>query len=78
MARKERHVVPNMKKGGWDSKRENSEKASKHFDTKEEAMSWSRDKSKKEGSELIPHKKDGTIQNPDSHGNDPNPPKDKN
>tara|TARA_R110000823_G_scaffold58763_2_gene141619 strand:+ start:21242 stop:21475 length:234 start_codon:yes stop_codon:yes gene_type:complete len=77
MSRKERHVVPN-KDGGWDSKRENAKKASKHFETKDDAMKWSRDKSREEGSELIPHRKDGTIQNPDSHGNDPNPPKDKN
>jgi 5-methylcytosine-specific restriction endonuclease McrA len=34
MPRKERHVVPNSEKGGWDSKRENAERASKHFDTK--------------------------------------------
>ncbi|RXG17985.1 DUF2188 domain-containing protein [Leeuwenhoekiella aestuarii] len=77
MARKERHVTPN-KTGGWDSKRENAERASKHFETKKEAMDWSRQKSKSEGSELIPHKMNGRIQNPDSHGNDPNPPKDKN
>jgi len=74
MARKERHVVPG-KDGGWDSKRENAERASKHFETKEDAMKWSREKSGEEGSELIPHRKDGTIQNPDSHGNDPFPPK---
>lgn len=77
MARKERHVVPNPD-GGWDSKRENAERASKHFERKEDAMDWSRNKSRQEGSELIPHRKDGTIQNPDSHGNDPCPPKDKN
>lgn len=76
MSRKERHVVPNPG-GGWDSKRENAERASKHFEKKEDAMSWSREKSKTENSELIPHRKDGTIQNPDSHGNDPCPPKDK-
>jgi len=76
MARKERHVFSNPN-GGWDSKREHAERASKHFDTKKEAMDWSREKSKQEKSELIPHKKDGKIQNPDSHGNDPNPPKDK-
>lgn len=76
MSRKERHVVPNPD-GGWDSKRENAERASKHFETKEDAMQWSRKKSNSEGSELVPHKKDGTIQNPDSHGKDPNPPKDK-
>ncbi len=74
MPRKERHVVPNPE-GGWDSKREKARKASKHFDTKKEAMDWSRDKSKREKSELIPHKEDGKIQNPDSHGNDPYPPK---
>lgn len=38
-------------------------------------MKCSREKSNSEGPELIPHRKDGTIQNPDSHGNDPFPPK---
>tara|TARA_R110002072_G_scaffold249366_1_gene408304 strand:- start:1078 stop:1311 length:234 start_codon:yes stop_codon:yes gene_type:complete len=77
MARKERHVVANPD-GGWDSKREKAERASKHFETKKEAKDWSRQKSSSEGSELIPHKRNGRIQNPYSHGNDPNPPKDKN
>ena len=78
MPRKERHVVPNSDKGGWDSKRENAERSSKHFETKKEAMDWSREKSKQEKSELISHGKDGKIQNPNSHGNDPVPPYDKN
>ncbi len=76
MARKERHVVPNPE-GGWDSKKNNAQRASKHFETKQEAMVWSKAKAKEEGSELIPHKKDGTIQNPNSYGNDPFPPRDK-
>jgi len=76
MARKERHVTPNPD-GGWDSKKNNAARASKHFETKEDAMAWSRQKAKEEGSELIPHKKDGRIQNPNSYGNDPCPPKDK-
>lgn len=75
--RKERHVVPSSG-GGWDSKKNNAQRASKHFNTKEEAMQWSREKAKQEKSELIPHKKDGTIQNPNSYGKDPNPPRDKN
>ncbi|WP_313101555.1 DUF2188 domain-containing protein [Epilithonimonas sp.] len=75
--RNERHVVPNSD-GGWDSKKNNAQRASKHFDTKGEAMQWSREKAKQEKSELIPHKKDGTIQNPNSYGKDPNPPRDKN
>ncbi len=76
MARKERHVVTKPG-GGWDSKRENAERASKHFETKKEAEKYSRDLSKKEGSELIVHGKDGKIQRSGSHGNDPIPPKDK-
>ena len=76
MSRKERHVVPSPN-GGWDSKREKAERVSKHFETKQDAMDWSKDKAKREGSELIPHKRDGKIQNPNSYGNYPNPPKDK-
>ena len=69
-----RHVVPN-KDRGWDSKKGGAERASKNFETKKEAEQWSRQKSRQEGSELIIHKKDGTIQRRDSHGNDPYPPK---
>jgi len=54
MPRKERHVVPNSDRGGWDTKRENAERASKHFETKKDAIDWSRPKAKQEGSELIP------------------------
>lgn len=78
MSRKERHVVYNRNKKKWESKRENAEKSSKDFDTKKEAMDWSIEKAKKEKSELIPHRmKDGRIQNPNSYGNDPFPPRDK-
>jgi len=76
MVRKERHVVPNPE-GGWDSKKNNAQRASKHFETKKEALEWSREKAKEENSELIPHGKDGKIQNPSSYGNDPCPPEDK-
>jgi hypothetical protein len=77
MPRKERHIVPNSDKGGWDSKLGNAKRASKHFENKIDALNWSKEKSKKEKSELIPHGKDSRIQNPNSYGNDPNPPKDK-
>ena len=70
MARKTRHVTP-YSDGGWESKKGGAERASKHFDTKKEAEQYSRDLSRKEQSELIIHKKDGTIQRADSHGNDP-------
>lgn len=69
-----RHVVPNQD-GGWSSKKGGADRSSKNFDTKKKAEKWSRDQSRKEGSELLIHKKDGTIQRRDSHGNDPYPPK---
>ena len=75
--RKEIHVVPNSNRGVWDAKRNNAERSSKHFETKQDAMNWARDKARNDGAELIPHKKDGTIQNPNSYGGDPCPPKDK-
>ena len=69
--KKQIHIVPNSDRGGWDAKRPNAERASKHFDTKQEAMNWSRELAKKEGLEMIPHLKTGQIQNPNSYGNDP-------
>lgn len=77
MKRKEIHVVPNTDKGGWDANKPELSKISKHFNKKQDAMDWSRNQAIKEGRELIPHGKDGRIQNPSSHGNDPCPPKDK-
>ena len=56
MSKKSRHVVPNTE-GGWDSKKSGAERASKHFDTKKEAEKYSRELSKKEGSELFIHGK---------------------
>lgn len=76
MPRKTHHVVPNPE-GGWGVKKGGSEKASKIFETKEPAIEYARKISKNQKSELIIHKKDGSIQHTDSHGNDPNPPKDK-
>lgn len=47
------------------------------YETKKEAMDAGRRMSINQGTELIPHRKDGVIQRPDSHGNDPCPPKDR-
>ena len=74
--RSEKHVVPNSDRGGGDVKNNNAQRASKHFDTKAEAMDWAKIQAQKVGAELIPHKMDGTIQNPNSYGGDPCPPKD--
>lgn len=74
--RKEHHVVPSSR-GGWDVKRENANRASIHTDTKAEAERAGREISRNQGTEFIIHGRNGVIQRSDSHGNDPNPPKDK-
>lgn len=75
--RDEHHVVFNAERGGWDVKRNGSERVSGHFDTKQQAVSVGRDISRKQGTELIVHLMNGRIQNLDSHGNDPCPPRDR-
>ncbi len=76
MSRKEHHVVSNLK-GGWDVKRNGATKASVHTDTKQDAVDQGRKINQNQSSELIIHGRDGKIQQSDSHGNDPCPPKDK-
>lgn len=76
MGRKEHHVVSNPD-GGWDVKRENAERASRHCETKDQAVEVAREIAKNQESELIIHRQDGTIQDSRSYGNDPCPPKDK-
>ena len=73
---KSHHVVPNPS-GGWDVKRGGGERASGHFDTKAQAVDRGREISRNQGTELRIHNRDGRIAGSDSHGNDPNPPKDK-
>ena len=76
--RSEHHVVHNNERGGWDVKRNGADRASVHAETKDKAMRIGREISRNQGTELIPHLKNGRFQNPDSHGRDPYPPKDKN
>ncbi len=78
MAKNEHHVVPNSSKGGWDVKRDSAQRVSVHTETKAEAVKVGRTISQRAGSELVVHGKDGRIQQKDSHGNDPCPPKNKN
>lgn len=68
------HVVPNPN-GGWDVKRGGAERASGHFDTKQEAIHQGREISRNQGTELRIHNQDGRISQSDSHGGDPNPPR---
>ena len=71
---KQHHVVPNGK-SGWCVKTDKAEKASRCFSNKKDAIDYAREVSRKHGTELIIHNKNGKIAQKDSHGNDPFPPK---
>lgn len=69
------HVVPHP--GGWATKKEGAQRAGGVSQTKEEALRQGREQAKREKVDVVIHRKDGTIQDSDSYGNDPNPPKDR-
>lgn len=76
MRKKSNHVVAS-KSGGWAVRKSGSARVSKVFRTKDEAKKYGTRISRSEKTELYIHKKDGTIQNRNSFGNDPFPPRDK-
>jgi uncharacterized protein YdaT len=67
-------VVPH--KDGWATKTEGATRAGVIFDTQKAAIERAREQAKREHVEVVIHRKDGTIRDGDSYGNDPNPPKD--
>lgn len=77
MSKRSNHVVPSKKSGGWAVKKAGSSRASKAFSKKNDAVKYGRQLSRKEKAELYIHKKDGSIQNRNSYGNDPFPPRDR-
>jgi hypothetical protein len=73
MIKNSRHVVP--RQDGWAVKKSGASRASKVFDTQADAINYGRSQAKKESGQLYVHRKDGTIREHDSYGDDPNPPK---
>lgn len=69
------YVVPTEE--GWGTRRPNTKRLSKKFSKKAEAVKAGNEMAKKSKSELTILKKNGKIQNKNSHGHDPYPPKDK-
>ncbi len=74
MARKTQHVVPNID-GGWSVKKSDGQKASRNFDTKDEAVVYGRKISKNQNADLFIHAKSGKIVSRVSYAADPMPPK---
>jgi hypothetical protein len=75
MAKKDIHVVP--RDGGWAVRREGAERDSSHHGRKSDAMGAARDTARRERVEVVEHGRNGRIQDSDSYGNDPNPPRDR-
>jgi len=67
------HTVPHG--NGWANRREGSDRVSKTFPTKSDAQAAGRETARNDKTEHVIHKKDGTIGERNSYGNDPYPPK---
>lgn len=76
MSGKNQHVVPTPK-GKWGVRGEGNSKITKETSTQTQAIDIARDIAKNQESEVVIHRKDGTIRDKDSYGKDPCPPVDK-
>ncbi len=74
MVKKNQHVVPH--EDGWAVKGAGNSKATKLFELKDDAEKFGKEIAVNQKSELVIHGLDGRIQNKNSFGNNPNPPKD--
>lgn len=64
-----------VKDGKWTNIREGASRGSTRYDTKAAAQAAGRAAARRDKVEHIIHKKDGTIGERHSYGNDPHPPK---
>lgn len=74
MTKRDIHVVPH--KDGWATRKEGAERAGNVARTQLEAFDLARDQARREKVEVVIHRKDGSIRDSDSYGNDPSPPRD--
>lgn len=72
---KNQHVVPHPK--GWAVKGEGNSRATSVHQLKTEAVQAGREIAIKQKSENVIHGRNGRIQDKDSYGNDPCPPRDR-
>jgi Uncharacterized protein conserved in bacteria (DUF2188) len=70
------HVVPH-KDLGWATRKEGASRVGSTHTTQNAAINQAVKQAKNDGLEVVIHRRDGTIRDSDSYGNDPNPPKDK-
>lgn len=75
MAKRDIHVVPHP--DGWAVRREGASRAGSVHETTREALEVGRERAQRDHVDLIPHGANRKIQNPNSYGNDPYPPRDR-
>jgi len=59
---KNTHHVVRDPKGGWSVVRGGADRASKHFESKDDAIHWGQAVSRNQRTELVVHKKDGRVE----------------
>lgn len=64
--------------GGWAGRREGAGRTGKKYEARAQAEQANRATARRDKVEQISHRRDGTIGERRSYGNDPHPPKDKN
>ncbi len=72
---KNQHVVKTD--SGWGVRGEKNSRLTSEHSTKNAAENAARQIAKHQRSEVVIHGRDGKIQDKDSYGNDPHPPKDR-
>lgn len=72
---KDQHVVPH--KDGWAVRGEGNQRVTSVHETQREAGERATEIARNQRSEVVTHRRDGTIRDSDSYGKDPNPPKDR-
>ena len=73
---KNQHITHNSN-GGWNVIGEGNSRPTKILSTKKDAIEYGKIIAINQGSELIIHGLNGKIQDKDSYGNDPFPPRDR-
>jgi hypothetical protein len=73
--KKNQHVTPSGNQ--WQVKGAGNKKATKIFNTQQEAIDYGKIIAQNKSAELVIHGKNGKIRDKDSYGNDNCPPKDK-
>ena len=76
MSKQSQHVVPNSE-GRWRVLRSGAARATRVFESKEDAVGFAKTRAKKAHADVYVHRRDGTIQERDNYGQDPAPSKDR-